>query len=138
MSSFTCGFQQSQKSRLPSEDSVINDSTGASILELAPPPRGRHISVAALPPGHRRVVIAVILSQIFNNLNTGGKCQPDLFSSHYMPVLVTPTWSIHLPFSGALRRQPPRGVGRLADGPGAQVQKATRLLRGIIEVHLLH
>lgn len=75
----------------------------ANVMEHAPHHRWTHFSFAPFPPGHARVVIVVILSQIFNNLNTGGKCQLNMLSSHYMPVLVTATRSIHLLFSQGIK-----------------------------------
>lgn len=60
-------------------------------MEHGPRRRWTHFSFEPFPPGHARVVIVVIPSQIFNNLNTGGKCQLNMLSSHYTPVLVTAT-----------------------------------------------
>lgn len=91
VSSFACGFWQLQKCRLLSEDSIINDPAGGKDSGSRTSPEEESHPFAPLPLGHVRIVIAVILTQLFNNLNTGRKCQSNLFSSHYIPVLVTST-----------------------------------------------
>lgn len=70
---------------------LITKLEEARILDHASHPRRRHLFFVPLPPGHMRIVMAVILSQLFNNLNTERKYQSNLFSSRYMPVLFTST-----------------------------------------------
>lgn len=93
-------FNMLQKCRVLSGDSVIFNPTQqkAGTLDHASHSRRRHISFALLSSGYMKIVIVVILSQLFDNVDTRGKCQSNVFPSHYMPVFFTSTQSIHLPF----------------------------------------
>ena len=66
-------------------------------------------------------------SVTINKPDTGGKCQSNVFSSHYIPVLLTSAQSVHLPFSRGMKGTPYRGEGCLADWCGAFVQKTTKV-----------